>query len=119
MLIQLPRMRRGTKPYHEAVEKTRALVTERAQYWSQIYGISFGKIAIRKQKTRWGSCSRAGNLNFNYRIGFLPFELADYIVVHELCHIVHHNHSVDFWNLVQEAYPNAKALRARLHQYRF
>lgn len=118
-MIQLPRMRRGTKPYAEAVERTRALVTERLSYWSQIYGITHGRIFIRKQKTRWGSCSRAGNLNFNYRLGFLPLHLVDYIVVHELCHIPHQNHSQAFWAHVEQAVPNAKQLRKELHTYRF
>jgi predicted metal-dependent hydrolase len=118
-MIQLPRMRRGTKPYREAVERTRALVAERAAYWAALYGIKYGRISIRKQKTRWGSCSRAGNLNFNYRLGFLPFELMDYIVVHELCHIPEPNHSAAFWDLVSEAYPNSRALRAALRSYRF
>ena len=118
-MIQLPRMRRGTKPYKDAVARTRALVTERVAYWAQKYGISYGTIAIRKQKTRWGSCSAAGNLNFNYRLGFLPFELMDYIIVHELCHIPHHNHSVNFWNLVAQAYPHHKELRKTLRAYAF
>ncbi len=118
-MIQLPRMRRGTKPYKEAVERTRVLVTERAAYWSKAFGITYRTIAIRKQKTRWGSCSRAGNLNFNYRLGFLPVELADYVVVHELCHVVHHNHGKAFWELLATAYPNWKELRAQLHLYRF
>ena len=118
-MIQLPRMCRGTKPYAEAVERTRALVTERIAYWSQIYGIPYGRIFVRKQKTRWGSCSVARNLNFNYRLGFLPFHLADYIVVHELCHIPQQNHSDAFWALVAEAYPEYKTLRKELHSYRF
>jgi predicted metal-dependent hydrolase len=118
-MIQLPRTRRGTKPHAEAVERTRALVTERVSYWSSVYGIPYGKISIRKQKTRWGSCSRAGNLSFNYRLGFLPPQLADYVIVHELCHIRQHNHSPAFWNLVAAAFPNPKALRTQLHRYRF
>ena len=118
-MIQLPRMNRGGKVYKEQVERTRAFVSERTAYWAREYGITFGKIAIRKQKTRWGSCSSAGNLNFNYRLGFLPFELMDYIVVHELCHIPEQNHSATFWALVAQAYPNYKVLRKALHSYRF
>ncbi len=112
-------MNRGGKAYKAQVELTRALVTERVLYWSGVYGIQFGKISIRKQKTRWGSCSSAGNLNFNYRLGFLPFELMDYIVVHELCHIKEYNHSQNFWDLVGEAYPQYKQLRKTLETYRF
>lgn len=112
-------MRRGTKPYKEAVERTRAFVTERAALWAAAYGITYRRIFIKKQKSRWGSCSLAGNLNFNYRLGFLPTKLADYVVVHELCHIQEHNHSPAFWALVARAYPDHKALRRSLRSYRF
>ena len=118
-MIQLPRMNRGGKAYKEQVEVTRALVSERTRHWAHIYGITVGRISIRKQKTRWGSCSTAGNLNFNYRLSFLPFTLLDYVVVHELCHIREHNHSPAFWALVGQAYPNWKVLRKELEQYRF
>lgn len=118
-MIQLPRMRRGTRPYKEQVERTRILITERTQYYAKLYGIAFGRISIRKQKTRWGSCSKEGNLNFNYRLGFLPLELMDYVIVHELCHIKEHNHSLAFWNLVAEAFPDWKQLRTQLHTYHF
>lgn len=118
-MTQLPRLNRGGKAYKAQVEATRALVLERLNYWSTIYGIPFGRVSIRKQKSRWGSCSSIGNLNFNYRLGFLPFELMDYIVVHELCHIKEYNHSKAFWNLVAEAYPNYIQLRKALETYRF
>lgn len=118
-MIQLPRMRRGTKPYKEMVESTRELILSRVSHWSQIYSIQPGRISIRKQKTRWGSCSRAGNLSFNYRLGFLPLHHVDYIVIHELCHIQEHNHSQAFWELVSRACPNWKTLRAELRSYRF
>jgi predicted metal-dependent hydrolase len=112
-------MNRGGKAYKAQVEATRALVLERLTYWSQIYQIPFGRVSIRKQKSRWGSCSSVGNLNFNYRLGFLPHELMDYVVVHELCHIKEYNHSKDFWNLVGQAYPHFKDLRKQLETYRF
>ena len=118
-MTKLPRMNRGGKAYKAQVEVTRALVTERALYWAGMYEIAYGRISIRKQKSRWGSCSSVGNLNFNYRLGFLPFELMDYIVVHELCHIKEYNHSKAFWDLVGEAYPHHKQLRKQLETYRF
>jgi predicted metal-dependent hydrolase len=117
--VQLTRMRRGTRPYKEAVERTRALVTERTEYYAQRYGFSHGTISIRKQKTRWGSCSAKGNLSFNYRLGFLPPELLEYVVVHELCHTAQHNHSPLFWALLLSILPDGRHLRKRLRAYRF
>ncbi len=69
------------------------------------YGFEYKKVAIRDQKRRWGSCSKSGNLNFNYRILFLPPHLADYIIVHELCHLKEFNHGKNFWTLVGQAVP--------------
>jgi predicted metal-dependent hydrolase len=117
--IQLPRMRRGTKPYKEAVGRTRALVTERVEHFASEYDFNYGVISIRKQKTRWGSCSHAGNLSFNYRLGFLPPELLEYVVVHELCHTKEHNHSLRFWALLLSLLPHGRALRQALKRYRF
>lgn len=88
------------------------MATARVQYFNHFYNFSFEKIAVRNQKTRWGSCSMNGNLNFNYKIIFLPAELRDYIIVHEICHLGQFNHSIDFWNLVEKTIPDYKKLRS-------
>ena len=95
-------------------EDARKLVTERIAHFNEYYNFSFKGIAIRNQKSRWGSCSHKGNLNFNYKIALLPPELQDYIVVHELCHLKQLNHSSAFWELVAEQVPNHKELRKKL-----
>lgn len=82
------------------------VATERIAHFNQHYGFVFNQIAIKDQKTRWGSCSRKGNLNFNYKIALLPRALRDYLVVHELCHLGEFNHSKTFWDLVAMTIPN-------------
>ena len=81
------------------------LINERAASFAGIMGVSFGKITVRSQKTRWGSCSSAGNLNFNCLLALCPSEVIDYVVVHELCHLRHMNHSRAFWNEVAKYFP--------------
>ncbi len=82
------------------------------------YNFTYNKIAIRDQRTRWGSCSSRKNLNFNYRIVFLPDELAEYLVAHELFHLAQMNHGPDSWNLVCGSIPDYKKLRADLRKIR-
>lgn len=105
---------RSKREYYKLKERARALAKNKVEYFSSLYGIRPGAIAIRNQKTRWGSCSKRGNLNFNYKIALLPGHLADYIVVHELCHIVEFNHSKRFWQLVAKAIPDYKARRREI-----
>lgn len=85
---------------------TRELVLRRLAFFNQIYQLSFKRITVKDQKTRWGSCSKQGNLNFNYRLAVLPLALADYVVVHELCHVQELNHSKRFWDLVAKTLPD-------------
>lgn len=89
-------------------------IRERLDFFSRFYGLAPGRISIRNQNTRWGSCSRAGNLNFNYRLIFLEPAAADYVIVHELCHLKEFNHSPAFWRLVAGTVPNYRYWRRRL-----
>ena len=93
-------------------------VSKRASYFAAAYGLSYKKISIKRQKTRWGSCSRAGNLSFNYWITFLPSRLLDYVVVHEICHLKEFNHSRKFWTLLAETFPDYAVLKKQLRTYR-
>lgn len=94
-----------------------ALVNARLQHFNTIYNFAWNNIAIKNQKTRWGSCSQKKNLNFSYRIAQLPERLADYIIVHELCHLSELNHSRDFWKLVQKAIPDYKEIKREFKKY--
>lgn len=96
--------------------KALEFAVSRVNYFNKIYGFKFNKINIKNQKTRWGSCSRKGNLNFNYKIALLPVRLSDYIIVHELCHLGQFNHSQKFWNLVAKAMPNYLDIRKELKE---
>lgn len=87
-------------------EDARKLAEERVNYFNTFYKFTVGRISIKNTKTRWGSCSRKGNLNFNYKIALLPAHHADYIIVHELCHLGQFNHSKKFWSLVLKTIPD-------------
>jgi hypothetical protein len=106
----------GRKEYLRNKENARRLITERLNYYNQFYGFSYNRIAVRDQRTRWGSCSAKKNLNFNYRIIFLPDELVDYLVVHELCHLGEMNHSRSFWGLVGQTIPDYKTCSKKLRK---
>lgn len=98
-------------------DEARHMVHARLEYWNLEYGFTYKRVSIRNQKTRWGSCSSQGNLNFNYRVIFLPKELVDYIIVHELCHLGELNHSAEFWSLVARALPNYRESRSALRLF--
>lgn len=103
--------------YLQHKEAARVVVQNRLAHFNQHYKLAWGSVAIRNQKSRWGSCSKPGNLNFNYRIVFLPPHLQNYIIVHELCHLQEFNHSQKFWRLVGEIIPNPVLCKKELqHQ---
>ncbi len=86
--------------------KARQKIKERLYFFSQLYDLKYNQVYIRDQKTRWGSCSSKKNLNFNWRLILAPAEVLDYVVVHELCHLKHMNHSRAFWQLVSKQCPD-------------
>ena len=106
-----------TPSFQVAKQEALTFVLNRLEVLNQAYSHPYKKVSVRNQKTRWGSCSTQGNLQFNYRILFLPQELVDYIVVHELCHLKEMNHSKRFWNLVAKTVPEYRTLRARLRTH--
>ncbi len=99
-------------------------VTKLVDFLSAKHALNFSKIKIMNNKNKWGSCSSKAVLSFNWRLVFAPKEILEYLVVHEICHIIEMNHSARFWNLVEELYPNYKLAKlwlkkngVRLHQY--
>jgi hypothetical protein len=92
-------------------------LTERVRKIASELNFKVGKITIRGQKTRWGSCSTNGNLSFNYSLLRFRKEIIDYVIIHELCHLKEMNHSERFWKLVEGYYPDYKNLRKELKDH--
>lgn len=99
-------------------EEARLIIPERVEYYAKIMGVTYGKITIRNQKTRWGSCSESGNLNFNCLLMKTPPEVLDYVVVHELCHRKEMNHSKKFWSEVEKILPDYREAKQWLKNNR-
>ena len=89
---------------------------KRVSHYARMLGVTYGKISIRDQKTRWGSCSSEGNLSFNWRLILAPPDVLDYVVIHELCHRKEMNHSKEFWALVESLMPEYKERRKWLRE---
>jgi predicted metal-dependent hydrolase len=100
--------------YLAAKKESERIIRPRVNHFCSLYDVNYKKITIRNQKTSWGSCSRNGNLNFQWRIVHLPEELFDYIIVHEICHLLELNHSSKFWKLVERTIPGYKEARKKL-----
>ena len=92
-------------------------IPKRVSYYAKQIGVTYGKITIRNQKTRWGSCSSKGNLNFNCLLMLAPDEVVDYVVVHELCHLIEMNHSKAFWDQVEKVMPDYRIHRKWLKDH--
>ena len=90
------------------VQQAKTVIPKRVRHFAEQMGENHGNITIKNQKKRWGSCSSAKNLNFNWRLILAPEEVLDYVVVHELCHLRQMNHSKEFWHEVEMVLPNYK-----------
>jgi predicted metal-dependent hydrolase len=111
----IPRLLKDNRNEHirELLDKwyriqAKKILEERTMYYAGKLNVKPKRIVIKDQKTKWGSCSSKGNINYNYRIVMAPLNIIDYLVVHELCHLIELNHSQRFWNLVESILPNYK-----------
>lgn len=111
-----------TKSQEEAlkaryIQAAKEYFPKRAAYYQQFTGGNYTRITIREQKTRWGSCSSRGTLSFNWKLMLAPPAVLDYVVVHELCHLKHMDHSPAFWQAVEAVLPGYKELRKWLKEH--
>lgn len=100
-----------SKDLRELTIKARKVIPDKVKAYADKMNVTYEKITIRHQKSRWGSCSTKGNLNFNCLLMLTPDEVVDYVVVHELSHRIHMNHSKEFWQEVEKILPDYKKRR--------
>lgn len=104
---------------HFYERESRRYLTERINSWAEFTGLRPQRLSFREQRTRWGSCSSRGTISLNWRMIVFRPELIDYILVHELCHLRHLNHSTKFWSLLESFLPNFEALEKEIRQQQF
>ncbi len=101
----------------ELANQALEVILKRVSYFAPLVGVTYGRITIRNQKSRWGSCSSKGNLNFNCLLMLMPPEVLDYVVVHELCHRKEMNHSPQFWAEVRKVMPDYEKQKIWLKEH--
>ena len=97
----------------------RKVLCRRIGELAQLHNFVYNRISIRKQKTRWGSCSSKDNINLNMNLLHLPSELMDYVLLHELVHTKVKNHSNDYWDELETVVPNARIIDRKLKEYQY
>lgn len=105
------------KEIDRLLKLAKQVIPEKVAYYARLMGVNYGQVSIRKQKTRWGSCSREGNLSFNCLLMMAPPEVLDYVVVHELSHRLEMNHSSRFWTQVEQVIPDYRKPRKWLNEH--
>ena len=113
----LPVKKLSNDEIKKLADKACTYIPGRVAHFAPLVGVTYGRITIRNQRTRWGSCSSKGNLNFNCLLMLTPPEVIDYVVVHELCHRKQMNHSAAFWREVASCLPDYAAQRAWLREH--
>lgn len=108
--------RLSVQDIQELAARAKKVIPDKVRHYADIIGVDYGRITIRNQKTRWGSCSGKGNLNFNCLLMLTPEDVQDYVVIHELCHRKEMNHSPKFWAEVAKIMPDYKRKRKWLKE---
>lgn len=103
-------------PYKTNRKEALKILSKKVEEVNEFYGFKYGRITIKNQRTCWGSCSRRGNLNFNYKLAFMDPKFADYVITHEICHLKELNHSKRFWDLVSKRLPGYKQIHKEMRQ---
>lgn len=116
--------RPGAREIREALllyyeKEGRRVLRERVEYWSSQMGLRPSGVSFRSQKSRWGSCSSRGRISLNWKLIAAPFDVLDYVVVHELSHLAHRNHSPKFWGLVRQFVSDLEAKKAWLRHHHY
>lgn len=114
MRVRRRRKTSVTPHYLQYKESARILIHQKLQEWNSVYDFTYNRVAIRNTTRSWGSCTSLKNLNFSYKILFLPTHLQDYIIIHELCHLQELNHGPQFWKLVAQEVPNYEDCKREL-----
>ena len=119
-LKEFPKKIKGRKlsdnDINDLIERAKVVIPPRVKHYAAMIGVSYNRITVRHQKTRWGSCSNRQNLNFNCLLMLMPTEVMDSVIVHELCHLKHMNHSKEFYDEVYRLCPNYNACNQWLKQ---
>ena len=110
------RVCRSEEEINELREQAREVLTQKTDYYKQILKVDYQRIRIGNQKTRWGSCSSRGTISYNWHLILMPERIMDYVVVHELCHLLEMNHSAAFWKKVSEILPDYQSRRKWLKE---
>jgi predicted metal-dependent hydrolase len=97
--------------------EAKEFIPQRVAMFAQKFGLKYNRLFFKNLKTRWGSCSAKNNINFNVHLMRLPDRLIDYVILHELTHTVHKNHSRNFWNALEKILPNSKVLDKEINSY--
>jgi predicted metal-dependent hydrolase len=116
LTLYLKNQESSTKSRQDLIQKrfqtlAQQHLIERTRHYAEIVGVTFSDIRVKTYKSRWGSCSSLGLISYNWKIIIAPDSVIDYIVIHELCHLVEHNHSTRFWALVEQFQPHYKQQR--------